>query len=193
MAPFTWPLNLSLFLLGFLAGRRQLLIRFAQDRFRLTAILAAGASAGTVFYFILQQLVDSEKGLPLRQTLIGLSYIFHCWGLASAYVAGLLLMLGSAAGARLLAPLAAIGRLALSNYLLQPIVIVPLCLIFGWFDRFTPSTALLLAMGVFFLIQLPFSLIWLRRYLYGPAEWLWRLLTYGRAPPLKQAGDYAPV
>ena len=77
--------------------------------------------------------------------------------------------------------------------MLQPIVIVPLCLIFGWFDRFTPSTALLLAMGVFFLIQLPFSLIWLRRYLYGPAEWLWRLLTYGRAPPLKQAGDYAPV
>ena len=193
IAPFTWPLNLALFLLGFLAGRRQLLTRIAQDRFRLASILVAGALAGAIFYFILEQLMDSEKGLPLRQTWIGLSYTFHCWGLASAYVAGLLLLLRSVTGARLVAPLAAIGRLALTNYLLQPIIIVPLCLAFGWFDRFTPTTALLLAFAMFFLVQLPFSLIWLRHYQYGPAEWFWRLLTYGRAPPLKASGDYAPV
>jgi uncharacterized protein len=104
----------------------------------------------------------------------------------------MLLGLRTAFGTSLLTPLAAIGRIALTNYLLQAAVIVPLCIIFDWFDRFTPSTAILLAMAVFAL-QLAFSLVWLRRYQYGPVEWFWRLLTYGRAPPLKARADYVPV
>jgi uncharacterized protein len=107
-------------------------------------------------------------------------------------VAGLLLLLRTSSGARRLIPLAAIGRLALTNYLLQAVIIVPLCLLFGWFDRFTPTTALLLAAAIA-LSQLLFSPLWLLRFQYGPAEWLWRWLTYGRAPPLRAKSDYAPV
>jgi len=121
-------------------------------------------------------------------------FTFHCWGMSSAYVAALLLLLRVPGGAKALSPLAAIGRLALTNYLLQPVVIVPLCLIFGWFNRFTPTKSLLLALAVFALIQLPFSLLWLRRFQFGPAEWVWRRMTYGRTIPLKlAAADYAPV
>jgi len=43
------------------------------------------------------------------------------------------------------------------------------------------------------LFQLLFSPLWLQRFQYGPAEWLWRWLTYGRAPPLRAKSDYAPV
>jgi len=193
IAPFTWPLNLALFLIGFLAGRRSFLTKLAQDSRKLLAILLGGLIAGTAFYLLMEKLVASDEDLPFRRTFMGLSYTFHCWGLASAYVAALLLLLRSTTGPRRLAPLAAIGRIALTNYLLQPIVIVPLCLTFGWFDRFTPTASLALALAAFILVQLPFSLFWLRRYQYGPAEWFWRLLTYGRAPPLKAAADYAPV
>lgn len=192
-APFNWPHNLALFLLGFLAGRRQLLPRLAGKRSTLVAILLAGTIVGTFFYLLRLYLPPIEGNAPLRQLLAGLSYTFHCWGLAGAYVAGLLLLRQSARGASLLNPLAAIGRLALTNYLMQAALIVPLCLVFGWFDRFMPTTSLLLAVGLFGLIQLPFSLLWLRHYQYGPAEWVWRLMTYGRMPPLKARGDYAPV
>ena len=89
----------------------------------------------------------------------------------------------------MLAPLAAVGRLALTNYLMQAALIVPVCLVFGLFDRFTPTAGLLLAFGMFGLVQLPFSLFWSRRFRFGPAEWLWRLLTYGRLPPLGLRGD----
>jgi len=138
------------------------------------------------------QLAQAVSSAFLRPAAVFLFYHFHCWGLSSAYVAVLLLALQTRSGSAALSRLGAVGRLALTNYLMQAGIIVPLCLIFGWFDRFTPATALLLALAVF-AVQLSFSLLWLRRYQYGPAEWFWRLLTYGRAPPLKAAADYAPV
>jgi uncharacterized protein len=114
--------------------------------------------------------------------------------MSSAYASILLLTLRAKVGVALLSPLAAIGRLALTNYLSQAAIIVPLCLAFGWFDKFTPTSALLLAAGVFFLIQLPFSLFWSRRFQFGPAEWFWRMLTYQKLPPLRLARtDFAPL
>jgi uncharacterized protein len=107
--------------------------------------------------------------------------------MSSLYAAGLLLALRTVAGARILTPLSAIGRLALTNYLMQAGLIVPLCLVFGWFDRFTPTRSLALAVVVVALVQLPFSLIWLRHFEFGPAEWIWRLFTYGCPPRLKRA------
>lgn len=193
MAPFTWPTNLVLFLLGFSVGRRQLLNYVAVDARKLVAILGAGVVASTAFYMLLLvQTAQDGAGAFLGPTGVFLSYQFHCWGLASAYVAAVLLALRTRAGGAALSGLGAVGRLALTNYLLQAALIVPMCLAFGWFDRFTPTAALLLALFVFGL-QLPFSLAWLRYYQYGPAEWLWRRMTYGRAPPLKASGDYAPV
>lgn len=190
-ALFNWPLNLTMFLFGLLAGRHQLLAKLAADPRKLRRIAFVGLLVGTTFFFVRSAFVEASADGPLA---VGLSYNFHCWGLSSAYATALLLALRSRSGAAALSPLAAIGRLALTNYLLQAAIIVPLCLAFGWFDRFTPSTALLLALAVFALVQLPFSLLWLRRFQFGPAEWLWRLLAYGRMPPLKPAAtDYAPV
>jgi len=80
-----------------------------------------------------------------------------------------------------LAPLAAVGRMALTNYLGHSII----CgLIFyshglGLFDRLTYLAALLIALGIFS-VQLIASPIWLRHFKFGPAEWVWRTLTYGR-------------
>ena len=60
-----------------------------------------------------------------------------------------------------------------------------------WSELHIPSkyqikvgAALLLALALF-AVQLPFSIWWLRRFQFGPAEWVWRLLAYGRIPPLR--------
>jgi uncharacterized protein len=192
-AIFTWPTNLTLFLFGFCAGRRRLIIRLAQRPKILGSIVVAGLLAGGAFYSIMAQLAGASSLTIAERTVGGLSFTFHCWGLSSAYAATLLLALRYRSGAALVSPLAPIGRMALTNYLLQAIIIVPLCVTFGWFDTFTPTKALLLALAVF-AFELPFSTWWLRRFRFGPAEWIWRLLTYGRVPPLKlDAGNYAPI
>jgi uncharacterized protein len=191
-APFNWPVNLTLFLFGLYAGRRRLLAALAQDRPRLVVILGAGLVAGTLLYWLRLQWL-AEPTSTLERVLASLLFTFHCWVMSSAYVAGLLILLRTRAAAVLL-PLAAIGRLALTNYLLQAALLVPLCLALGLFDRFTPSISYLVAFALFGIVQIPFSLLWLRRYRFGPAEWVWRLLAYGRVPPLRLAqGDYAPV
>jgi uncharacterized protein len=54
---------------------------------------------------------------------------------------------------------------------------------FGLFGRLGSAIAALLGLGVF-VTQLVTSNWWLRRFRFGPAEWVWRSLTYGRWQPL---------
>jgi len=87
---------------------------------------------------------------------------------------------------------AAVGRMALSNYLFQTLVCTT---IFyghglGLFERVSRSQLMLIVVGVW-ILQVIFSLLWLRRFQIGPAEWLWRTLTYGKRPGLRRPPGYA--
>jgi len=189
-AILNWPTNLTLFLFGLVAGRNGWITALALDRLRALALLGFGLVAGILFY-------AASRGLAARLEAAGevklmllavLLYTFHCWGMASAYAATLLLALRTAAGKAVLAPLAAVGRMALTNYLMQAAVLVPVCLGFGLFDTFSPGRALL-AVALLFPLQVAFSVAWLRRFDFGPAEWLWRLLTYGRLPAPRRPAE----
>jgi uncharacterized protein len=185
-ALFTWPTNLAMFLLGYCAGRARLLQRLADRPRTLLSILAIGFAVGTGLHLARTALLHGADPSPLVGSIAWLLFTFHCWGMSSAYVAALLLALQRKMGAAALSPLAAIGRLALTNYLLQAAIAVPVCLAFGLFDRFTPVTSLMLAAAIF-AVELDFSLFWAARFQFGPAEWVWRLLTYQRLPPLRLA------
>jgi uncharacterized protein len=83
--------------------------------------------------------------------------------------------------------LAAVGRMALSNYLFDSIVCTMLFYgygfgLFGQINR-TGLAAIVLTI---WMIQLLISPIWLQYFRYGPAEWLWRSLTYWRLQPMRQ-------
>ena len=97
---------------------------------------------------------DSAAEFGPRLSL-GLLWSIHAWGLAAVYASALLLWLQSGRGKRWLAPLGAVGRMALTNYLLQAVIIVPLCIELQLFDRVTPMLGLLLASG--WSIQVPAS------------------------------------
>ena len=84
--------------------------------------------------------------------------------------------------------LAAVGRMAFTNYLLQSIVLgfAFYSYGFGWFGHLGVGIAL--AGGVaFYLAQLVWSRWWLRRFCYGPFEWLWRSISYLEWQPLLRA------
>jgi uncharacterized protein len=82
--------------------------------------------------------------------------------------------------------LAAAGQMALTNYLTQSVI---LSLLFfgyglGMFGRLDAAPGALIGV-VLYAAQLAFSRAWLRRYRFGPVEWLWRSLTYGCAQPMR--------
>jgi uncharacterized protein len=81
----------------------------------------------------------------------------------------------------------AAGRMALSNYLMQSVIGALVFYGFG-LAQFNSMSRLELAAFVFLvcIFQLTFSVIWMKRFHYGPAEWLWRSLTYWKLQPLRR-------
>ena len=73
------------------------------------------------------------------------------------------------------------GRMALSNYLFQSIVCIFIFYNFGLGLYGQVGTALGLALAIFiFIVQIFISRLGLKHYQYGPVEWLWKSLTYGK-------------
>lgn len=77
---------------------------------------------------------------------------------------------------RLVAAVACVGRMALSNYLLQTLICTTLFYHFGLFMKFDRLHLLAFVIPVW-AVNLVFSVIWLRFFRQGPLEWLWRQLT----------------
>jgi uncharacterized protein len=84
-------------------------------------------------------------------------------------------------------PLAAVGQMALTNYLLQTIICTTIFYGhgFGQFGNFSRVQQILTVLAVWAL-QLIASPIWLRYFRFGPFEWLWRSLSYWRWQPMKR-------
>jgi len=80
------------------------------------------------------------------------------------------------------------GRIGLTNYLLQSITMTVLFSHYGLSLK-APSTSIWLAINLafFFAVQLPVSRWYVQRFRFGPAEWVWRSLTYGRMQPMRLA------
>jgi len=192
-AVFSWPGMLPLFLFGLYFGRRPLRDRIGGPQRGLwrTLVVCLGITLlGLVARgFLTRRWSDSPLLIGQHATL-GLLWTMHAWSLAAVYALSLVLLLRRPSSRRWLAPLAAVGRMALTNYLLQAALIVPVCLALDLFDRITPSLGILLALAVA-LLQVPASVWWLRRFRFGPAEWIWRSLTYGHPQPMRAAGNRA--
>ena len=114
--------------------------------------------------------------------------------LAGGYAATIVWAASKASGRKLLAWAAPIGRMAFTNYLMQSVI-------FGWvfygyglglFGKLEVAAALAIGIGVY-ILQVVFSAWWLRRFLYGPVEWLWRSAMYGTRQPLWRTRSAAPL
>ena len=110
--------------------------------------------------------------------------------IAAGYVCGLTLLFFGRGTSWLVRPFAPVGQMALTNYLLQsPFIILTLGGFgpgLGLAGHAGSTTYTLFALG-FFATQIVFSHIWLQVFRYGPAEWVWRALTYGTWPALRRS------
>ncbi len=110
------------------------------------------------------------------------------WANSAVYALLLALAMSFPAAARQLKPLAALGRMTLTTYLTQSVVCTALFYHwgFGLMNR-TDMSGVLAFTAALFSLQIVFSVWWLNRYRFGPAEWLWRRLSYGRKLPIRIA------
>ena len=111
------------------------------------------------------------------------------YAVAVGYLLGILLLLQRPRWRALLERLAPMGRMALTNYLAQSLICVWL---FnghglGLWNRASTSACILGGCGLF-VLQAAWSRWWMARFRFGPAEWLWRVLTYGRREPFRSEG-----
>jgi uncharacterized protein len=129
---------------------------------------------------------EGTRSMPPDLWIFGaaLSRLYGTYVLALGYAAGLVLLARQERWRRRLAPAAAVGRMALTNYLMQSLVCVTLFTTTHLYGKVGPALLVIPTVAVY-AAQVWFSNWWLRRFRYGPMEWLWRSLTYGSIGPLR--------
>jgi uncharacterized protein len=141
--------------------------------------------------------VATELGPPASLSLLGLvgtvGFVVGAPALCFFYLSSIVLLWQSPGWQKHLARLGAVGRMALSNYLFQSVVCT---LIFynyglGLYGQIGPATGLGLTLLIYTL-QVPLSRWWLGRFRFGPAEWLWRSITYGKFQAFRVQAVVAP-
>lgn len=139
-----------------------------------TGLAASGIAVANASFDIGPAGLEATLG-PTGALLLALAY-------ASAIV--LLHLAGRCAG--LFAGLAAVGRMALTNYIMQSLFYIAAIYGFGLGLMSVLGATLSLGLAIaFFATQIAFSRWWLARYRFGPLEWIWRCLTYGQRQPMK--------
>jgi uncharacterized protein len=185
-------LILARFLFGLLAGRYLLLQDVERHRQLHRRLLAWGlgvgvliGGAGLVMYRLraMGRLGTTDNvWMYFLNSVQELGYL----AMAAGYVAAFALLFQRVRWQRVLGVLGPVGRMALSQYLLQSIVSV--WLYDGWglglIGKLPPSRVVAISLGIF-AVQVLLSHWWLARFRFGPVEWLWRSLTYGRAQPMR--------
>ena len=81
--------------------------------------------------------------------------------------------------------MAAVGRMALTNYLIHSVVALVIFVFLGLWGALERHQLYYIVFSVW-AAQLVISPIWLKHFHFGPVEWLWRYLTYGKAPPFRK-------
>lgn len=111
-------------------------------------------------------------------------------GLALVWLAGFVLLWQTSIGVRVLGLLAPAGRMALTHYLTHSVICSLLFYGYGlgWYGELDRLQQVLLALAIV-VTQWLLSPLWLSTFHYGPAEWLWRWLTYGERPAFRRAAQ----
>ncbi len=110
---------------------------------------------------------------------------------ASLGYMSLIILWNNGADNRLKRRLRAVGRMALTNYLMQTVLgVLVLTMLLVDVDSVTRAPVLLFVFAVWAL-QIWWSQAWLSRFLYGPAEWVWRVATYRKIQPLRRVREPA--
>lgn len=176
---------LGLFLIGLWTARAKVLFDIEPWRPLLRRVAWWTLPLGLIFSLAF---ATRRMGIEAHGALYGLvtaSYAGLSF-MAFGYIA-LLALFFTGRGQPLQRALSPMGRMALTGYLASNAI--GAFVWYGWglgqVGKWNGAAINLLACAIFAALWL-FSLAWMRAFRFGPAEWLWRSLTYGRLQPMRR-------
>lgn len=179
------PTVLAMFLIGLYLGRSNFIRQLPEKIDELKKVRFWGLTVG---FSLMVLIVAGTKLLPTVSALVAI--------IEDQYLAGPILCLGYAAALtlafiknprrRVFDYFSRVGKMALTNYLTQSLVLTFLS--YGWglglALKLNGFEVLGICVGLF-AIQVLISDLWLRKFRYGPLEWAWRCITYWKVLPIK--------
>lgn len=186
-----FPGLLGRFLIGYWAGSTMIFSQITERLpfFRRLAAwglslgIAASGFVSAVHFYARSSPVLSEAFMCAISLVYELSVLL----LGCGYGAAVVLLVQRATFHRVLRLIAPVGQMALTTYIGQSLICT--LLFYGWGFGLAPrvqaARVFSITLGVF-LLQVLLAHAWLSFFRFGPMEWLWRSLTYGRLQPMRR-------
>jgi uncharacterized protein len=179
------PTVLAMFLIGLYLGRSNFIRQLPEKVELLKKIRFWGLTVG---FSLMLLIVAGTKFLPTVSALVAI--------IEDQYLAGPILCLGYASAVtlsflknpnrKIYGFFSKVGRMALTNYLTQSLVLTFLA--YGWGLGLALKLNGFQVLGISFLlyvVQVILNGLWLSKFKYGPLEWIWRCITYWKVLPVK--------
>jgi uncharacterized protein len=183
---------LGMFLLGLYVGRRGILqdlpgnLKFIRKVLFWALMLVFLGEGWELIRHVVGQSATVFSSILNNSAARAMTELYYSQALSMSYACVFILILQSRYMYRSLLWIANIGRMALTNYLTHSIIGMFLFYRtgFGLHGKLGYLAGITIAIGIY-AMQIPFSVWWLRRFRFGPMEWLWRSLTYGELQPMR--------
>ena len=176
---------LGIFLIGIWAGRKILNENILSNTQLLKKIAFYGFLIGLPFSIFRTAIEFYLGGSNIWSFMHTLTYALGTVPLAMAYAASIgIICSNKNTWLKWFSP---VGKTALSNYIFQTIIAIS---IFQGFGLGLASkigfTGLMAIVAIIFILQNWLSKLWLSKFKFGPLEWIWRQLTYGKIMSIKK-------
>lgn len=185
---FTAVLLLPIFLVGYWFVASGILKEHRKHKAVFKSLAAVGLVFGTMVT-VAGLLMLQHPIAETSEMLWGMAFWLFNLGqllLAAGYLGIVVLLAGQPLSHRVLNKLAPFGRMALTNYIMQSVILVTLFHGYagGLYGQVSRSGQMLVVVAIL-AFQIVFSSWWLQRFRFGPLEWLWRSATYMSWQPLR--------
>jgi uncharacterized protein len=189
---FWWDILLFFFMgmafykSGFLLGRKSNLVYF------LTALIGIGMGLLINYFFVKEQYHLRFDKYEFVQRWRFNYYEIRRVLQTTGYLSLLILLYKLIPFKKVMSIFAPVGQMAFTNYLSQSIITSIFFYGFNWYARLQ-RYEVYYVVGVIWLFQIIFSTIWLRYFMFGPLEWVWRCLTYLQKQPMLRRKEETPA
>ena len=187
--------SFGLFLIGYRVGKSNLLTKINnglsvkdKSNFNKTLIISLLVGITCQGILLLDLPLLADRSLVWVRATRELFWRCGVLSLALFYVCLIVVMYNKNRSSFFLQFFTPVGRMALTNYIGQSLfgVLIFYGIGFGFYGKVGPMISIVLT-TLIFIIQAIFSLWWLKRFRFGPLEWLWRSLTYGKLEKLNHS------
>ncbi|MEC5146122.1 DUF418 domain-containing protein [Chitinophaga sp. 212800010-3] len=175
------PVIFAMFLLGAYAGKRRIFHDPEQHIVFIRRVQLGSAMIGWPIALLSLLYISAGHSTAVYSYAQVFSSYIAGPAIGIFYIATIIRLLRCTTWQRILLPFQAAGRMAATNYLLQSVICVSVYYSFGGglYAGIGPL-AILWIWATIFVVQLAVSSWWMSHFRFGPVEWLWRSLTYGK-------------